>query len=580
GAVTMPAAHFSCLFLLLLLSVLVSASEDKLVVATSSGPLKGKQVRSGTAAAFLGIPYAEPPLGKLRFQKPRPHQPWSHVLEATSFGNSCPQLNVTNVPDADLLAPNTPLSEDCLFLNIWVPHPRPSTPAPILVWIHGGGFVFGTASLDVFNGAVLAATENVIVASMNYRLGILGFFYLPPAAPGNVGLWDQHLALTWLKENAAAFGGDPAQLTLFGQSAGAASVGFHLLSPASQPLFARAVLQSGTPNAPWAWKSPEAAKEEALLVSRQVGCVSDNHSAVVSCLQRKESGYQWWLSDLGGVYSLTTDGEFLTDEPRKLLETGAIPAKSVLMGVTADEGSSIAFFMIPDVRSSEGKMTQKQLLEGVAAVISRKYNESVAKAIAREYSESSHGPEIHREALTSFLEDYFFTCPLAEIAAKVSETRSPIYVYSFNQCVVGSLWPEWAGVYHGAEIPYLFGIVASPQGTNSSRVEADAALSRRVMRYWANFARHGLWLEFDSDFLLSLPPRRNPTGSTPSEVHWPLYNATEQDVFHISTEAPQIRPISPAPRCEFLTTLFLSATCKQEPGKDAVLPDQRKTKGM
>ncbi|XP_066469164.1 cholinesterase-like [Tiliqua scincoides] len=555
----MPGPHFSCFFLVLSILVSNSVSEDDLVVVTSSGPIKGKQLptSSGTVTAYLGIPYAEPPLGKLRFQKPRPHQPWSHVLEATSFGNTCPQLNLTDIPDSGLRVPNTPLSEDCLFLNVWVPHPRPSTPAPVLVWIYGGGFVTGTASLDIYNGALLAATENVIVASMNYRLGVLGFLYLPPAAPGNMGLWDQHLALKWVKENAAVFGGDPALVTLLGHSAGAASVGFHLLSPASQPLFSRAVLQSGTPNAPWAWKSNAEAKRKSVWVSRQMGCGSNNHSAVVSCLQGKETGDQW-LADTAGVFSVTTDGEFLTDEPRKLLETGAIPAKLVLAGITADEGSNTAFFLIPSLRTIDGKMTQRQLLEGVAAFTHREYNEGVAKAIALKYSESNLRPGSLRQALAHFYRDYLFACPLAEMAAKVAEAGSPIYVYSFNQQPAASVWPEWAGAYHGAEIPYLFGNFASLQGTGSLHVEADAALSRRVMRYWANFARNG-----------------KPTGSTPSESHWPLYNATEQDVFHISIKEHQIGQISPAPRCEFLTTQFLNATRTYKPGEDSVVLGQK-----
>ncbi|CAM5158839.1 unnamed protein product [Eretmochelys imbricata] len=228
--------------------------DDGTVVLTTSGPIRGKRLQagSGTVTAFLGIPYAEPPVGALRFQKPLPHQPWSQVLEATSFGNTCPQPQLTDYPETETWTPKTPQSEDCLFLNVWVPHPRPLTSAPILVWIHGGGFFSGAASLDVYDGRFLAATENLIMASMNYRLGALGFLSLPLAAPGNVGLWDQRLVMRWLQDNAAAFGVDLAHFLLFGQGTGAASVGFHLLSPRSQPLFTRAILLSGAPNAPWA----------------------------------------------------------------------------------------------------------------------------------------------------------------------------------------------------------------------------------------------------------------------------------------------------------------------------------------
>ncbi|KAH0630398.1 hypothetical protein JD844_013394 [Phrynosoma platyrhinos] len=232
---------------------LSSASRGDNVVVTNSGPIQGKHIMtdSGMVTAFLGIPYAEPPVGELRFQKPHPHQPWSHTLKATSFGNSCHQESSVLPTYHQVLDPDPTLSvsEDCLFLNIWVPHPQPSAPAPVFVWVHGGAFFMGTGSYDK---SLLAATENIIVASMNYRLGALGFLALPPSAPGNAGLWDQHLALRWLKENIAAFGGDPTRLTLGGQSAGSASVGFHLLSPVSQHVFAQATLQSGAAISPWA----------------------------------------------------------------------------------------------------------------------------------------------------------------------------------------------------------------------------------------------------------------------------------------------------------------------------------------
>ncbi|XP_026518520.1 acetylcholinesterase-like, partial [Terrapene carolina triunguis] len=179
-----------CLLLLSLLDPSSGSDDDGTEVLTTSGPIRGKRLPAGssTVTVFLGIPYADPPVGALRFQKPLPHQPWSHVLETTSFGNTCHQPPLPSYPDAYMWKSKIPQSEDCLFLNVWVPHPRPREPAAVLVWIHGMVFVSGSASLDVYDGRFLAATENVIVASMNYRLGALGFLSLPPAAPGNAGL--------------------------------------------------------------------------------------------------------------------------------------------------------------------------------------------------------------------------------------------------------------------------------------------------------------------------------------------------------------------------------------------------------
>nr|XP_034963158.1 acetylcholinesterase-like [Zootoca vivipara] len=528
-------------FCLLFLLASSFALENDTVVVTSSGPIKGKILPAGTGSvtAYLGIPYAEPPMGKLRFQKPLPHQPWRHVLEATTFGNSCHQVVIDFLPNSTILLPNTPLSEDCLFLNIWVPHPRPVTPVPILLWIYGGGFISGTASLDLYNGAFLAATENVIVASMNYRMGSLGFLYLPPEVPGNAGLWDQNLALKWVSENAAVFGGDAARITLFGESAGGASVGFHLFSPASQSLFARAVLQSGVPNAPWGWRNPDDALRVSVNVSHLMGCPEANHSAMVNCLQGKDGKA---FSDLGPLFSLTTDGEFIPDDPQKLLETGGVQGKPVLAGVVADEGSYMLLMLFPSIIGNDSVLTREQLYEGVKQTVKNGTEQKIVNAAILKYLQESHGPEKYQMALTQLLGDCFFVCPLVEFAAKVGGAESPLYVYSFDHR--SPIWPKWAGVPHGAELPYLFGIMASESQTNQSEAAAeDAELSRRVMRYWAEFARSG-----------------NPTGSEASEVQWPVYNSTEQNFFHISGKEAQSKHRSPASHCGFLASLFSNAT--------------------
>uniref|UniRef100_A0A8C0FXR5 Carboxylesterase type B domain-containing protein n=1 Tax=Chelonoidis abingdonii TaxID=106734 RepID=A0A8C0FXR5_CHEAB len=260
---------------LLLLSLLGPGSgsdDDGTVVLTTSGPIRGKrlQASSGTVTAFLGIPYAEPPVGALHFQKPLPHQPWSEVLETTRFGKPWQQAPFPSHPDAYMWAPKMPQSEDCLFLNIWVLHPWPPAPAPILVWIHAGEFFIGAASVELQDGRFLAATENVIVASMNYRLGVLGFLFLPPAALGNAGLWDQRLALRWLRDNAAAS------------------------------------------TSPLAWCSPKVAKKIGRALGHDLGCTDFNDT----------------LGDVGtrimpmSVFVPTVDGDFLTDEPPRLLEAG------------------------------------------------------------------------------------------------------------------------------------------------------------------------------------------------------------------------------------------------------------------
>lgn len=491
----------SCLLVLFLLSS-SSASEDDTVVVTSSGPVQGKRLTtsSGTVTAFLGIPYAEPPVGSLRFQKPHPHQPWNRILEATSFGNSCYQQSLDpSSYERELYSGSDstlPLSEDCLFLNIWVPHPRPSAPASVLVWIHGGGFLSGSGSLD---RSFLAAAENIIVASMNYRLSALGFLSLPPEAPGNIGLWDQHLALSWLKENMAAFGGDPTQITLGGQSAGAASVGFHLLSPVSQDLFAQATLQSGASISPWAWVSPEEAKVRGTTLGRILGCSGNSNRVVVSCLRRKNAGEIMQklpiLSQkilLDTVFVPTTDGEFLLDAPQKLLDTGSFPVKPVLTGFTSTEGSLFLSAGAPGFSLYNNSLiSHQQLLEGLRLLLPDASDGTIETADVI-YSQGEQGEAQYRNALIRASGDYLFLCPVAEVAGAMADTGSPVFAYSFShRPSFTSAVPDWIGVPHCAELPYMFGDPLSGAGGNISYPPAEVELSQRVMRYWGEFVKTG-----------------------------------------------------------------------------------------
>ncbi|KAM3844497.1 cholinesterase-like isoform 1-T2 [Vipera latastei] len=516
-------------------------SENDTVVITSSGSIKGMRVltRSGAVNAYLGIPYAEPPVGKLRFQKPVPHQPWSHVLEATHFGKPCHQWTSFSYPYSRMWVAGKPHSEDCLFLNIWVPHPQPSVSVPILVWIHGGGFTVGSGSSFLYNGSTLAATENVIVASMNYRVGIWGFLFFPPEAPGNMGLWDQYLALKWLKENAAVFGGNADKLTIIGHSAGAASVGFQLLSPISQSLFDRAVLQSGAPNAPWASMPPEKAQEYAHSLIGLLNCRKGNHSAMMSCLQNKDVDV---FLNFSSFFLPTFDGDFLPEDPKRLLEKGTIPAKPLLIGITREDGTVFIPRVLNDVDDDKNE-TWEQVISGIDIILRRHFEEDIIKAVALKYSEDKQGPNLNRQILAHFSRDHYFVCPLIEIAARMVATKSSVYVYSFNHQISTSIWKEWMGAAHGVEVPFLFGTLSSLPGLNQSDAEADRVLSQRVMHYWAQFARSG-----------------NPSKFTSGEVQWLHYNATEQNVYHISTEAPQIMQFLPREQCNFLATHIYNTT--------------------
>ena len=238
--------------------------------------------------------------------------------------------------------PNTEISEDCLYLNLWVP--ANSNNASALIWIYGGGFTSGTATLDVYDGLVLAAANDIIVASINYRLGPFGFLYTgDEEAPGNMGLYDQALAIQWIKDNVQHFGGNPDSLTLFGESAGAMSISAHLISPISQDLSRRAILQSGSVNSKGAYMLPEVAKETARNLMEDVGCNSSSAHAM-ECMREVSaetlSKAQWTRPAPIGFPSFapTIDGTFLTKHPDEMIQEGQFPAADVLLGTNSDEG--------------------------------------------------------------------------------------------------------------------------------------------------------------------------------------------------------------------------------------------------
>ncbi|XP_009076545.1 PREDICTED: acetylcholinesterase, partial [Acanthisitta chloris] len=396
-----------------------------LVVPPSSGPVRGFHVPvapSSRVAAFLGIPYAEPPVGPLRFAPPRPARPWLGVLEASSYPHACFQPVDTMFPGfggSEMWNPNREMSEDCLYLNVWVPEPKPSNPAPVLVWIYGGGFYSGAASLDVYDGRFLAQAEKVLVVSMNYRVGALGFLALPghPEAPGNVGLLDQRLALRWVQTNIASFGGDPNSVTLFGESAGAASVGLHLLTGAGGSLFRRAILQSGSPNGPWA-------------------------------------------------------------------------TAEVLLGAVQDEGTYFLVYGVPGFgKDNESLISREEFLGGVRLGVPQA-NELAAEAVVLQYTDwlDQDNPVKNREALDDIVGDHNVVCPLMHFAQRWAERGGTVYAYLFDHRASNLLWPPWMGVPHGYEIEFVFGQPLNP-GLNYTAEEEE--LSRRIMRYWGNFARTG-----------------------------------------------------------------------------------------
>ncbi|XP_033929409.1 acetylcholinesterase [Melopsittacus undulatus] len=463
------------------------------------GPIRGTHVPP--SVAYLGIPYGRPPLGPLRFRPPLPAPKWTSPLDASSHRNVCYQAVDTMFPGfggAEMWNPNRAMSEDCLYLNVWIPYPPPPQLMPVMVWIYGGGFYSGAASLDVYDGRILAASQRVVVVSMNYRVGALGFLALPghPDAPGNAGLWDQRLALQWIQRNIRVFGGDPNAVTLFGESAGAASIGIHLLSPGSREYFHRAILQSGSPNGPWATIDPNEGRRRALKLGMALGCIG-NDTEVVMCLRERPAPE---LVEGEGVvmpqdsvfrfpFVPVVDGEFLRDSPEVLLGAGMATAIDILLGAVRDEGTYFLVYGVPGFgKDNESLISRDEFLHGVRMGVPQG-DEVVAAAVELQYTDwlDQENPVKNREALGAIVGDHNVVCPLMEFAGRWA-LWGRVYVYLFEHRASTLLWPQWMGVPHGYEIEFVFGQPLRPE---LNYTEEEKGLSRRMMEYWGNFARTG-----------------------------------------------------------------------------------------
>ncbi|XP_057694977.1 acetylcholinesterase-like isoform X2 [Corythoichthys intestinalis] len=538
-------AHKICDLLLLLsiLSVSVNSQGDH-IVNTINGKIRGKRlsVLGGEIRAFLGIPYGKPPLGKLRFRPPEPAERWEGVFDATNYANSCYQIPDTLFPGfrgAEMWNPNTKLSEDCLYLNVWTPFNKASQSslAPVLVWIYGGGFISGTSSLDIYDGRYLSKVEGVVVVSMNYRLGALGFLALSDNnIRGNAGLLDQRLALQWVSNNIVNFGGDPSQVTLFGESAGSASVGFHLLSPGSHDLFQRAVMQSGSPNALWASVSKEVAQERSMRLAKLIGCPTSSPAHLDICLQRtdasvitsKQFDTLTQPTVLPNPFPPVVDGYFLPDEVEVLLQSHNLPKKDVLFGLNQNEGTYFLVYGMPGFNiTGESLITRMEFIEGVQLAMAD-LDAVARKGAIFHYTDwtDEHNRMKNRDSLGNLVGDRFFVCPLLEFAHRYSQKGGKMFSYFFDHQSSINYWPAWMGVLHGYEIEFVFGM---PLNVTWGYTKTEVNMTRKFMKHWANFARTG-----------------NPGIDGAA---WPLFTPDHQEYVTLNSHLPENRSMMKTKEC-------------------------------
>ena len=453
----------------------------------------------GRISAFLGIPYGESTAGGNRWAPPVPVGPQSddsstEPQPATHFGPSCPQALKPGV-DLDL-------SEDCLSLNIWTPaaleQPTKTDPLPVMVFIYGGSFVDGNSSNPLFDGRHLASRGEVVVVTLNYRLGALGFLAGIDGLKGNFGLMDQRLAMQWVRDNIAHFGGDPEQVTLFGQSAGAMSVGLHLISPASQALFDAAIMESNPYGIPY--KSLELAGHFASTLASNLGCEREG----LACLRGKpfehlvahqEAGIIPMLSILSGfatelIWAPVLDGEQVPAQPSA---SASAITKPAILGTTLNEG---IIFAVSQQTRFGGTKPQVLKIE-YELMLDLMFSVDTARRIEAHPRYAPRSGD-NTEVMSQLITDYLFTCANRHV---LSQAKAPIWAYQFRHPPSFNIWPDIAlcapattHVCHGAELPFVFAnaetaeIQAEPKGHQLQPEEQR--LSRSLIHYWTQFAKH------------------------------------------------------------------------------------------
>ncbi len=449
------------------------ARADRPVAHTACGRLRG--IRDGECLSFRGIPYAQPPLRDLRFRPPQPPQAWEGVREAMDFGPAAPQIVTTDVTESG----NNVVHEDCLTLNVWTPRLY-GAPLPVMVWIHGGALIEGSARNYWYNGAALAARGEVLVVTLQYRLGAFGFLYLGEvggeafAESGNLGLLDQVAALRWVRENIAAFGGDPDNVTLFGESAGGASIAMLLGMPAAEGLFHKAIVQSLSPQLGRPPAQSAAVTREFMRVAGAQTVQELQAMRAADVLHAQDTLFRMRTAD--NMFWPTVDGRVL--HAHALTRARSAAARVPLMiGTTLDE---VRFWTeIEDV----------PLLRKPPAALEEQLDEVAGErraAVVAAYGLGDADADQGRIALAG---DLVFRLPSIRLAETL-HGHQPVWMYLFTYRSTSPIARYDAS--HAMELPFLFGALEDPGAVAfTGRVAGREALSARMQEAWTSFAWHG-----------------------------------------------------------------------------------------
>ncbi|OXM14934.1 carboxylesterase/lipase family protein [Paenibacillus herberti] len=474
---------------------------EHLLLRVRSGQLQG--IRQNGVRAWKGIPFAQPPVGERRFKKPLPPASWGGIRQAHTPGPLCPQpVDPTGGPFG-LVRTGIPQAEDCLYLNVWAPEEPTDEPLPVMVWIHGGSFVTGGGGLPIFDGANLAKRGGLIVVTVSYRVGALGFLHLGPYADpadpdgyvSNAGLLDQIASLEWIRENIASFGGDPSRVTVFGESAGSMSIAALLAMPAAKGLFSRAIMQSGASQA-----------------------LPDQQGRVVTgaYLDMLDGGSLDKLAELPAAELLRTadrlkraagestimlfqpvvDGKTLPLEPLQAVAAGSAGGVDLVIGTNRDEG---VLFVRPGMKLLSDEDNARAYVAVTGA--------PEAAAWVAEYPRTIEGQQ---QVMTDL---FFLRSSLLFAEAQMQHARVWLYRYDF----ISPGHPVLSTAFHAAEIPFVFGNL---ELLRAGGIEIDARMES------VSTAAQEAWLAFAN------------TGSpATAKLDWPAYEAGQHAVMLLDADS-------------------------------------------
>jgi para-nitrobenzyl esterase len=461
------------------------------IARTRQGSVEGGQHRK--VWAYRGIPFARPPVDALRFAAPEPPEPWTGVRRAKEFGPSAPQIGPVNrFIRTVIAAAGSTQSQDCLYLNVFTPAPDRRR-RPVLVWLHGGAFILGSGSTGLYDGGRLARRGDVVVVTLNYRLGALGYLSWRSLCgevdrpPENLGVLDQLAALEWVRDNIEEFGGDPENVTVFGESAGAMSTGVLLGTPRARGLFHKAILQSGAAHNAWYQRDADNIAQQFV---RALGIERTTPEAIralsVGEIMRAQAitSARIGLSDGVMAWQPTVDGSLLPEHPLTSIDQGQAVRVPTLIGTNRDEWK---LFMLGDRRvqgldeeAFQQRMSQLLINAGPGK---ERVNEAYARVKGRFGSEPS-------ERWAAFQSDQVFHYPAARLADSLSDAQPQTYAYLFTW--TPPLTGRFPGACHGAELPFVFGSIRNALMRATLGAPASAQrLCDRIQDAWIGFARHG-----------------------------------------------------------------------------------------